>query len=82
MMIGTNVGKCSELCLAGICSVDNPPIEGRGTNNVIYVYERQNDTVTTTTHDDDVYRVYYTNYCNYFKFECCCVLIISLDCVE
>jgi hypothetical protein len=32
------VGPCDEVCLGGFCGVNVPPLEGRGTENVLYVY--------------------------------------------
>lgn len=31
-------GPCNEVCVAGFCGVNNPPIENRVTRNVIHVY--------------------------------------------
>jgi hypothetical protein len=32
------VGPCDRVCLAGFCGANQPPVEGRGTTNVVYVY--------------------------------------------
>ena len=32
------VGTCERVCVAGFCGVNQPPVEGRGTTNVLYIY--------------------------------------------
>lgn len=32
------VGDCNDVCVGGFCGVNNPPIDGRGITNVIYVH--------------------------------------------
>jgi len=32
------VGPCERVCVAGFCGINQPPIEGHGTTNVLYVY--------------------------------------------
>jgi hypothetical protein len=32
------VGPCDEVCVGGFCGVNMPPLEGRGTTNVLYIY--------------------------------------------
>jgi len=31
-------GSCEQVCVAGFCGINKPPVEGRGTTNVLYVY--------------------------------------------
>jgi preprotein translocase subunit SecG len=33
-----NVGECDRKCVGGLCGVYDPPVEGQGTTNVLYVY--------------------------------------------
>ena len=49
-----SVGPCSRVCVGGFCGVNDPPLEHRGTTNVLYVYMKkfegteQSDTGTST----------------------------------
>jgi len=33
-----SAGSCDKVCLGGFCGVNQPPVEGHGTTNVVYVY--------------------------------------------
>ena len=32
------VGPCNQVCVGGFCGVNDPPLEYRGTTNVLYIY--------------------------------------------
>jgi hypothetical protein len=44
------VGPCNQVCVGGFCGVNDPPIEGRGTTNVLYIYMSE---YSTTMEDED-----------------------------
>lgn len=37
------VGPCDTVCVGGFCGVNQPPLPGRGTTNVMYVYMKEFD---------------------------------------
>jgi hypothetical protein len=37
------VGPCDRVCVGGLCGVNDPPLEDRGTTNVLYVYVKEYD---------------------------------------
>lgn len=36
-----SVGPCSRVCVGGFCGANDPPLEYRGTTNVLYVYLKE-----------------------------------------
>jgi hypothetical protein len=40
------VGPCNQVCVGGFCGVNDPPLEGRGTTNVLYIYMSEYSTTT------------------------------------
>jgi hypothetical protein len=38
-----SVGLCDRVCVAGFCGVNDPPLEYRGSTNVLYVYLKEYD---------------------------------------
>ena len=36
-----SVGPCSRVCVGGFCGANDPPLEYRGTTNVLYVYMKE-----------------------------------------
>ena len=43
------VGPCNQVCVGGFCGVNDPPLEHRGTTNVLYIYMRE---YATTPEDE------------------------------
>jgi hypothetical protein len=37
------VGPCDRVCVGGLCGVNDPPLEDRGTTNVLYVFVKEYD---------------------------------------
>jgi len=47
------VGGCDTTCIGGFCGASEPPLDGLGTSNVLYVYMDEKDIATTSGEADD-----------------------------